>query len=219
LSRSTSSSIPAAFPSCAWWSFSRPARRASWAKTGASRSAIRETSRFSRSTGRGPTRSSEAPANRATPPSTGGSSKGVPSPRLWPANSTTRSDGRFPPRAFRDPLLRRRRRARAVGAAEVRGAEETAGRSRVGSGSSGNLRRTWSLACCDSLHPERVSSRPSHPVLHFAVGADGLALDLLSETGGSHDPHSALTVFATNDFLHTPSSRVGLLGRSFPPDL
>ena len=110
-------------------------------------------------------------------------------------------------RSYRQSVPRPRRRARvAVEPVEVRGAEEVE-EAAGGNRRKRNLSRTWSLARCDSLYAEGVAARPRHVVFHFAVRANGLPVDLLSEPGGSNDPHSAPTVFATEDFLHSPSSR------------
>lgn len=57
----------------------------------------------------------------------------------------------------------------------------------------------------DSLYPERVAARPSDLVLHFAVRADGLPCNLLSQPGRSNYSHSALAISTPEDFLHTPS--------------
>jgi hypothetical protein len=57
----------------------------------------------------------------------------------------------------------------------------------------------------DSLYPERVAARPTDLVLHFAVRADGLPCNLLSQPGRSNYSHSALAISTPEDFLHTPS--------------
>jgi hypothetical protein len=60
-------------------------------------------------------------------------------------------------------------------------------------------------ACGDALHPKRVASRPFNCVLTLAVGTNGYSLHFLSESGGSHYTHPALTPLTPEDSLHNPS--------------
>ena len=60
------------------------------------------------------------------------------------------------------------------------------------------------LSSCDSLDSKGVAAWPRHLVFSLAIGTSRYSLDFLSQSGGSDDSHSALTLFATKNFLHVP---------------
>ena len=61
------------------------------------------------------------------------------------------------------------------------------------------------LACGDALHVEFVALRPQYLVFGLTVGAENHALDLFPQSSGSDYTHTALTLLASEDFLHMPS--------------
>ena len=73
-------------------------------------------------------------------------------------------------------------------------------------------------ACGNSLHTKRVASRPFNRILAIAVRTSRYSLHFLSQPGGSHYTHAALTAFTPEDFLHN-SSLPACSARRSPPDL
>jgi hypothetical protein len=58
------------------------------------------------------------------------------------------------------------------------------------------------LACGNSLHSKRVSSRPFHRVLAFTVGTICYALHFLCQPGGSNYTHPTLATLTPENLLH-----------------